>query len=51
MVVSSAKRRHGISGDREHNSSGEAVARHAARKAAARLLAAGLDPTTPRAGR
>ncbi|MER8705610.1 RsmB/NOP family class I SAM-dependent RNA methyltransferase [Mesorhizobium sp. M0323] len=47
MVVSSAKRRHGISGDREHNSSGEAVAGLAARKAAARLLAAVIDARTP----
>ncbi|WP_370463126.1 RsmB/NOP family class I SAM-dependent RNA methyltransferase [Mesorhizobium sp.] len=49
MVVSGAKRRHRISGDHENNavSSGEPVAGLAARKAAARLLAAVIDARTP----
>ncbi|ESX76785.1 methyltransferase domain-containing protein [Mesorhizobium sp. M0923] len=47
MVVSAAQRRHAIPGDREHNSGSEAVAGLAARKAAARLLAAVIDARTP----
>ncbi|TIS58668.1 MAG: MFS transporter [Mesorhizobium sp.] len=47
VVVNEAKRRHGISGDREDNAGGEPVAGLAARKAAARLLAAVIDARTP----
>ncbi|RWK99034.1 MAG: MFS transporter [Mesorhizobium sp.] len=49
VVVNEAKRRHRISGDHEHNaaSPGEPVAGLAARKAAARLLAAVIDAKTP----
>ncbi|WP_287119485.1 RsmB/NOP family class I SAM-dependent RNA methyltransferase [Mesorhizobium sp.] len=49
MVVSEAKRRHRSSGDHENNaaSPGEPVAGLAARKAAARLLAAVIDARTP----
>jgi 16S rRNA (cytosine967-C5)-methyltransferase len=49
MVVSGSKRRHRISGDHENNavSAGEPVAGLAARRAAARLLAAVIDARTP----
>ena len=45
--MSGARRRHGSSGDRETIEGGEAVAGLAARKAAARLLAAVIDARTP----
>ncbi|RWF13745.1 MAG: MFS transporter, partial [Mesorhizobium sp.] len=49
VVVSEAKRRHRISGDHENNAASpdEPVAGLAARKAAARLLAAVIDARTP----
>jgi 16S rRNA (cytosine967-C5)-methyltransferase len=49
VVVSEATRRHGTSGDRESTAAnpGEPVAGLAARKAAARLLAAVIDARTP----
>lgn len=45
--MSVGQRRHAIPGDRQHNSGSEAVAGLAARKAAARLLAAVIDARTP----
>ncbi|RJT39560.1 MFS transporter [Mesorhizobium waimense] len=47
MAVSGAKRRQRTPGDREDSAGGEAVAGLAARKAAARLLAAVIDARTP----
>jgi len=47
VVVSGAKRRHAIPGGRENRADGETVAGLAARKAAARLLAAVIDAHTP----
>lgn len=45
--MSAGQRRHAFPGDRQHNSGSEAVAGLAARKAAARLLAAVIDARTP----